>query len=238
MNFPMSLVVVDVDAGTAVPERDSYVAAQQIQISRDFGPRWGVTATIRHGSAQAGEIQIRLLNRPTLEGAAGYHSTLPDGTPVAYVFVGLARQFGMRWESIASHEVLELLADPLLHKCIETPEGFIDCEVCDRVERESYDISGVPMSNFNFPECFEPPANLAGVRFDQMGTSTRPNEIRPGGYAQKFDPQQGWTQVGEMSAYRQTLADMGLSRNLRRRARYVQPTWIARLFGAKVRPAW
>jgi hypothetical protein len=163
-----SLVVVDVDAGTSLEERTAYASAQQQQVAVDLAPAWRLEPIpVRVATPQApplaGEVQIRLMNQPTLAGALGYHDQLPDGTPIAYVFVGLARQCGARWESVASHEVCELLVDPYLRRCVQASDGFWDCEVADRVESDSYPILGVPMSNFNTPACFEPPADLTGV---------------------------------------------------------------------------
>jgi len=94
--------------------------------------------------------------------------------------------------------------------------SIYDCEAADRVEADSYDIDGVTVSNFNTPECFEPPKNLHGVKFDYLGLSTKPNEIRPGGYAQKFDVHTGWHQIGLMRPYRVVLKNMGMGRGLRR----------------------
>ena len=87
---------------------------------------------------------------------------------------------------------------------------------CDRVEADTYTIDGVQVSNFNLPACFEPPKKRDGVTYDYLGKSTKPNEVRTGGYAQKFNPTRGWTQVGEMRSYRAKLAELGLSRNAKR----------------------
>lgn len=234
IGFP-TFVVVDVDAKVPLDERHAYAKAQQRQIHFDYATHWGRTGSVRVATPdsppRANEIEVRLINKPTMSGAVGYHDCKPDGTPIAYVFVGLARDLGMKWTTVASHEVLEIMGDPLLRNAIEMTDGFWDCEVCDRVEQEEYTVLGVALSNFNYPEAFQPPQELTGVKFDAMGTSTKPNEVRPGGYAQKFDPKKGWVQVGQMSAYRKTLSDMGLSRGARRRKRYhVKGTWVTRLF--------
>jgi hypothetical protein len=240
-----NFVVVDIDAQIPLDERRAYAKAQQHQIHYDFAPRWGRIAGVRVATPdnlpKPGEIEVRLLDKPTADGALGYHDCKPDGTPIAYVFVGLAKSFGMRWESVASHEVLEILGDPLLRRAVEMRDGFWDSEVCDRVEQDSYMVMGVPLSNFNTPEAFEPPQDLSGVKFDIMGKSTYPNEIRPGGYAQKFDPSKGWTQIqnGEMSPYRMAMSSYGISRGRRRREQFpkAKVSWLkkllARVFGPR-----
>lgn len=231
------MVLIDVDARVPLAERVAYCAAQSRQILEHFAPRWGRVSSIRAATPDTPprprEIQIRLLDQPTEDGAFGYHDQQPDGTPIAYVFVGLAREFGEEWTAIASHEVLELLADPLLHRCVQIGDEVWDLEIADRVEQESYGVDGVMLSNFNYPECFEPPpSSTPGTRYDHMGTSTGPNEIRPGGYAQRYDGR-GWSQVesGALSAYRTKLAEHGLGRGAARRASVGSAgNWLTRLF--------
>ena len=219
---------VVLDAGGSVPAADivRYAAAQQRQILEHWSGYWRSWGTVRAGASSTDvrptEVEVRLLDQPTLDGALGYHDCKPDGTPIIYVFVGLCRDLGEDWTSVASHEVLEVLGDPYLRLLVEAVDGSIwDREVCDRVEQDSYEIDGVKLSNFNTPACFEPPDNHpAGTKYDYLGLSTGPNEVRPGGYAQKLDPATGkWTQVGQMSAYRTALASCGLSRGARRAAR-------------------
>lgn len=247
IGFP-TFVIVDAGAGTSLEERQRYAEAQQRQIQRDYCPKWGRSAKVRvatpAASSQLGEIIVQLVDKPTKSGAVGYHDCLPDGTPVAYVFVGLARSLGMKWQPVASHEVLEILGDPLLRRAVEMADGFWDSEVCDRVEQDSYAVEDdhggtVMLSNFNYPEAFEPPAVLAGVKFDHMGLSKTPNEVRTGGYAQHFDTSKGWVEIqnGDKSPYRAALDAAGIGRNVRRRA-HNRRSWfarlVARLFGRHV----
>jgi hypothetical protein len=143
------------------------------------------------------------------------------GRPAARVYVLLAERCRRSWTVIASHEVLEVLADPWLKLCVEIAGEVWDREVADRVQAETYTIDGVEVSNFNYPACFEP---AASGRFDHLGTSSASNEVRPGGYAQRrgwF----GWRIVGEPDAYRAALSAAGVSRGSARRSR----SWLGRL---------
>ena len=216
-----TFVVVDVDAKLDPQEVVAYAHAQQRQILEHWALYHEGLGLVRSATAhppQDGEIEVRLMHAPTMDGALGYHDRKDDGTPIAYIFVGLAQQLGEKWTSIASHEVLEIMGDPDLNLTVQMADGFWDHEVCDRVEQDSYDIDGVAMSNFNTPACFAPPAKLDGVKFDHLDLSKKANEVRPGGYAQRFDPAKGWEQVGTASEYRRTMAELGLSRGARRRA--------------------
>ena len=219
-----SIVIVNIDCGISADEIAKVAAALTRQCIEHFSPAWGVMAHVRAATAAAspgpGEWRLELRKTPTIDDALGYHDEQPDGTPILYVFPELCAQQGDAWSSCASHEILEALGDPYLHRCVQMDDGSIwDYEVCDRCEADSYDIDGVAVSNFNLPTCFEPPKNRSGVKYDYLGKSSKPNEVRPGGYAQKFDPVTGWKQVGTMRPYRQALADMGLGRATRRAAK-------------------
>ena len=132
-----NFVVVEIDAGTSLAERTAYAAAQQDQVNLDFGPAWEfpLSTTFRVASSQTdvlpGEVEVRLIDKPTMDGAIGYHDQKADGTPIIYVFVGLAKSLGQEWTTCASHEVLEVLGDPRLRLCVEMADGTIwDHEVC------------------------------------------------------------------------------------------------------------
>jgi hypothetical protein len=241
-------VVVDVDAAVPLAHRRAYAAAQQVQIQQHIAPAWqgDPTMTVRAATPdqppREGEVEIRLMSKPTLPGALGYHDQKDDGTPICYVFCRLAQSLNTDWTAVASHEVCEILGDPRGRLAVEMDDGFWDREIADRVEGDTYVIevtvdgftAKVVMSNFNYPECFEPSKKPpADVKYDHLGLSKKPNEIRAnGGYAQRFDAQKGWVQLGQMSAYRAHLASLGLGRNVRRRARNPARSWLSRAWDA------
>ena len=85
-------------------------AALQRQITRDFAPSWGVAATVepfpRLDQVPAGYWPLILRDDLTSQTAVGLH--LDDhGQPVALI------QANNVWSLTASHEALEMLADPL-----------------------------------------------------------------------------------------------------------------------------
>lgn len=204
----------------------AYAAAQQRQLREHYAEAYdgdGVTDEVRVVAAVADarpdEVLVRLEPSAAAPDELGVHDRLDSGCPVIRVFLDLAVKFGDAWQSIASHEVLETRADPRLHACVELDDGTIwDREICDRVEADGYEIDGVPLSNFNTPACFEP-SGIHGERFDYLGKSTWANEVRPGGYAQEYDPQRGWQMIGAMRGYRAELAARALSRGERRARR-------------------
>ena len=134
----LDFVVVDVDAGVPLAEREAYAAAQQRQLREHFAPLWdglGESSCVRAATPAtpplAGEVEIRLQKTVTMQGALAYHDCKPDGTPICYVFTELIEQAGDTWTSAASHEVLETMGDARLHLCVELDDGTIwDREVC------------------------------------------------------------------------------------------------------------
>ncbi len=218
-----SIVIVDVDVGTAATELSKAAAALQRQVLEHFYPSWGVSATIRaaatSGPANYADWVLELRRTPTLDGALGVHQVTQSGKPLIYDFPLLDAQDGMPWTVTASHEILETLADPWLRRGAQDDNGaWWAVEVCDAVESDSYDIDGVRVSNFCLPTWGEPPVSRTNVRYDHLGLCTQPWEVRTGGYAQRYDPiAQTWQQVGQMRSTRAMLHGMGMGRVARRR---------------------
>src|SRR5262245_16316521 len=92
------------------------VAALQQQVLNDFRPIWGLDAeltVIPQGTPPPiGTWWLVLLDDSDQAGALGYHDLTPDGLPIGKVFAGSDLKFGMSWSVTASHELLEMLADP------------------------------------------------------------------------------------------------------------------------------
>lgn len=231
----MKYAIVDLGGDMNAGELAAYAAAQQTQLNVHYASVYdgdGIDDTVHVSSAAApfdpkgDECPIYFhKTAPTdgpdaaPQGALAVHGLGPNGLPTCDVYRDLIEAANDNVWSAASHEVLESRTDPRLHACVELDDGTIwDREICDRVESDSYEVSGVPLSNFNTPACFEP-TGVAGEFYDWMKLSTKPNEIREGGYAQEFTLGNGWTEHGEKSAYRAELDRRGLSRGARRRAR-------------------
>src|SRR5580693_7852945 len=53
-------------------------------------------------------------------------------------------------------------------------------ETADAVEREAFDVNGIPMSNFVYPSWFEAFHKPKSTKFDYMGKCTRPFQILKG----------------------------------------------------------
>ena len=179
-------LVADTDAVSA-REITRVAAALDKQVTRDFGPLWGVLATVDPvfslEDVPVGYWPIVLRDRIKVPGADGFHKDR-FGQPFARVSLTDS------WSLTASHECLEMLADPFGDRMIPGPsikrgEGRVSylVEVCDPPESEefAYTVNDVLVSDFITPSFYDPVA-VAGVRYSFTGAVKRPRQVLEGGY--------------------------------------------------------
>jgi hypothetical protein len=115
------------------------------------------------------------------------------GKPCATVFVADILGNHGTWTKGAnsvscavSHEVVELLADPVCLYYVDGLDGYMYAfEIADPTEADSYEIGGVAVSNFVYPEYWNPWAKK-GTRLDHMRRIGKPFEVRAGGYQVRY----------------------------------------------------
>ncbi len=164
------------------------VAAVQTQLDRDFCPAWGlapVKLTFVSGKPPIGVEVIHLLDTSDVADALGYHDQVLD-IPVGFVLVETTIKDGQRWEATLSHEAMEEVGDPLVNRVMTAPwlgkPAILAYEAGDPVEDDSYEIDGVPVSNFVLPVWFSPgPLPLGGQYADFLG-KVPPLGMTAGGY--------------------------------------------------------
>jgi hypothetical protein len=168
-------------------------AALQLQVTRDFGPAWGIEATVdafaRLEDVPVGYWHVVIQDKLDDPRALGYHKTA-NGQPYALVLLTQS------WSLTASHEVLEMLGDPSGDRVFAGPsidpnQGRVEYifEVCDPCEGDqyAYRVNGVLVSDFYTPPFLGP--ETEGVRYSFTGALEGPRSILPGGYISWFDPQ-------------------------------------------------
>ena len=185
----------------------SVSAALQKQVTRDFGPLWGVSATVdpfqNLESVPVDYWPVIVKDDISQPGAAGYH-TDNNGQPFSLV------QADGSWALTASHECLEMLADPFGNRTIAgaaPPQAsgkakklarvLYLVEVCDPCEDDSltYQSNGIAVSDFITPHYYEPSAAL-GMRYSFGGHIKAPHQVLNGGYVSFGDPTTNqWYQV-------------------------------------------
>ena len=147
-----------------------------------------------------------VLDNSDVAGALGYHELTPEGLPLGFVFAGTDRQHGLQWTVTASHELLEMLGDPdvNLYGFVQTGGNtgtFYAYELCDpcEMDEQGYEINGVSVSDFVYPERFEGFRAPGSTRFDHSNLIDQPFKLLPGGYSIVLDVPSGfgWYQISE-----------------------------------------
>ena len=108
----MSLVhvaLVSEESSITMSELSIVSSALQKQVTKDFGPIWGITATVDAfrslDDVPVGTWPIVVMDNIKQSTSEGIHED-KDGHPMALV------KFDKGWSLTASHECLEMLADP------------------------------------------------------------------------------------------------------------------------------
>ena len=123
---------------------------------------------------------------------------------MAKCFAGTDLKYGYTWSLTASHELLEMLADPNINLTVlvQTADtaGTLDTyEVCDACEADNdgYEIGVVKVSDFVFPSWFEDFRTKGSTQFDQTNRIQSPLQLVSVGYIGAFDVTagSGWHQV-------------------------------------------
>lgn len=175
---------------------DRVAAALQRQVREHFGPLWQIEATVSAFAAWSSvpADYARLIVVDHLDSSAlGVHAA-KDGQP--YALVGAHGE----WPLVASHELLEMLADPTGRQTRRGPsprsgggEVEILLEVCDPCQgkRWSYDIDGIPVSDFCTPAFYD---GAQAGRWSYRGNVTGAHQVLKDGYLIWHDPvaQEWW----------------------------------------------
>lgn len=195
--LPLHLALVSRTPAIELAEVATVSAAIQRQLMRDFGPLWGIDATMdafaRVEDVPLGYWTIRIVD--TFD-AGGQHRAR-DNQPFALVAAGPS------WSLVASHEALEMVANPFGNMKVpgDSPmpeQGRVEflVEVCDPCQDDdlAYTVNGVMVSDFYTPRYFDP-VRAAGVRYSFSGAITGPREVLTGGYLSWQDVASGdWFQ--------------------------------------------
>jgi hypothetical protein len=192
------MLISIVNRTRALADRDIQHAIRAInrQFEDDFEPHWHFGARLRLDGhdrppdthervalqqlpGRGGDAVIYLLDEATVGGAEGMHDLNVNDVPYGFVFLDVCRSVNDPWTVTLSHEAIELVGDPLANLLVQGPHPedhrhlvFHQFELCDAVQDESYEIDGVPVSNFLLPSYFSR-EHAAGARTDFVGRPAR-----------------------------------------------------------------
>ncbi|HEY7580484.1 MAG TPA: hypothetical protein VH855_23080 [Acetobacteraceae bacterium] len=190
-----------INASDAVSDADcrALTDALQVQVSRDFAPAWHIDANLtfvpKAQKPAAGTWWLSILDNTDRAGVLGHHDLTPDGLPIGKSFAGTDKHYGFEWTVTASHELLEMLANPDVNLAVLVHPDHGDSklyayEVCDPCEDDAhaYSIDGIKVCNFVYPAYFQTFRLPGSARFDHQGKLTAPvPALLPGGYISTFD---------------------------------------------------
>jgi hypothetical protein len=162
-------------------------AALNTQVLRDFAPEWGIRATVqvysRIREMPFGSWLMLIRDNIHQPGLNGFHRSF-RGLPFAMI------QYSHSWSLDASHELLEMLADPTgseLEPGQAPSDSFATVEylreVCDpcQSEKNSYTINSYLVSDFITRRYYDT-VKAEGVSYSFKGQVPGPRELAPGGY--------------------------------------------------------
>ncbi len=223
--LPHQVALVSDTPTVGFSDLSAVAAALQKQATRDFGPLWQVSASV---SAFAALESVPVDYWPVIirddidqPGAAGYH-TDDNGQPFSLV------QADDQWQLTASHETLEMLADPFGNRTIagspppQAPQTISVLqrvvylvEVCDPCEdpQYAYGVNGQQLSDFITPHYYDP-GGATGTLYSFRGNVQGPHTVLESGYVSFGDPVTNqWYQISIANGQAQ-VRDLGkLSRN-------------------------
>lgn len=198
---PGTVNVAIVNSSTVLTDAQvqAVIPALQTQVSSHFAPIWHRDARlVFYSGANAASIPasywwIVISNDSDTASALGYHTLTSAGLPMAKVFAKTALDNNLSWTVTASHELLELLANPNVDlyafiQSSDTAGTLYPLETGDPVEADALGskINGVLLSNWVTPFWFQPWRAAGSTRFDFGGYLTRPLQLASGGYVQTY----------------------------------------------------
>jgi hypothetical protein len=205
--IPVQVALVDSTGRIDQADLQEVAGALNEQVQADFAPVWKVRATCGiYAKVPPATWQVVLQAKLDEPGALGYHTDTDTNQPISFVEVTAD------WPATVSHELLEMLADAYgnrMHSA-RLPEGLEDAyesfglkhptsrvhyllEVCDPCEATSYDVGGVPLSDFLLPSWYRStPTVVTG--YSHAEGCKNPREVADGGYVSFANSDGEWFQ--------------------------------------------
>ncbi len=187
---------------------DALIEAMQVFVDQNVVPVWGTPAKlIKSTGFVKGAWAMVFLDNADQPGALAYHDLTPDGLPESKVFVKTTLDNGDLVSVSASHELVEMLVDPAINMMTTGPDPKLmyAYESADPVEALSFNVNGIPMTDFVYPAYFEAFHKADSVQFDGLRKVNKPFQILSGGYQIIFKNGK-WSQVSGSAAKKKSFA--------------------------------
>ena len=165
---------------------DKLTAALQKCYDQYFVPVWGYPVNLYNTTLEKvkpSDWQLIYFENTDDAQALGYHDLTKNGQPVSKIFVKTTIDDGELVSVTACHELFEMAIDPVANLWAQAKDGTeYAYEMCDPVEEDTFDVDGIPMSNFLHPSWFEPFKHPPGTKYDHLGKLKAPYTMTKGGY--------------------------------------------------------
>jgi hypothetical protein len=179
-------------------EITSVLGPLQTQITEHFSPVWGIGAALSFAPGQTkappGAWTLLMLDDADTPSALSYHYVSGDGFPTGKVFIKTIREYGTSWTKSASHQLLEMLANPrinltVLNSAAKGAGTLYAYEVADACQGDAdgYKVNDVLVSDFVYPIWFDQNAKGDTIQFDYMRHIHKPLELCSGGWIAAYD---------------------------------------------------
>jgi hypothetical protein len=235
------IAVINESTACSDSQVQEMIPAFQQQWNTDLRSIWGVdeasfTFVPKNQPPTTGAWWMVFLDDSDQADALAYHDLTNDGLPISKIFVKTILADNSSVSVGATHEMCEMAVDPWLNSAYQDLGGvFWAGEICDPVEadRYGYQISGILVTDFVTPNWFG--HQNAQTQIDFKNNANAAFEVLSGGYAQKFDPQQGWVQITGAAARHSKMAlhaPHGSRRDRRLRQGKMRLHRSERVFGA------
>jgi len=222
----LQIAVINESSAITNQEVQAMLPAFDTQWNKDLDSVWGVGAAsfrfVPKGTPPAGGAWwVVFLDNSDQADALAYHDLTNEGLPISKVFVKTILADKANVSVGATHEICEMAVDPWLNGAYQDSDGiFWAGEVWDPVEDDQYgyQIGSTLVSDFVSPAWYGYQHAQGDIDFKHHAQTAF--QVLTGGYAQKFDPQQGWQQVTgakAMQTKRGALAAPGSRRERRAR---------------------
>jgi hypothetical protein len=192
-----TVALVDQTGHVSAATLTKVAASLQTQVDRDLSVWWPVSCTVTTYPANE-RVPLTMwpiyIVKALPAGEGGYHWITGRNQPYAVV------ELGAGWTVAASHELCEMLVDPLGNRLQSAPAIILNgaaqslgtneesylVEVADPCEATGYTINGIAVSDFITPNFYL--AETENLQYSFTGKITMPMEILFGGYISWLDP--------------------------------------------------
>src|SRR5262245_47860670 len=193
-----SLAVINFTTTLADKEVRKAIHAVNRQVEEQFRPIWGHDRTLQlhvpnfdlsdpetlAEEPVPADSVMYLVDESSLPGALGFHDLNTRDMPFGFVFVLDSND----WTTTLSHESLELILDPTANVFVPGPDPrnpttvvLHTYEACDAVERLSYPIGDVLVSDFVTPSYFTV-GEATGRQNDFLGVGVKSFGVTSGSH--------------------------------------------------------